>query len=53
MEIPSLAGDSVTAVIAAAHAEGLVAVVQVSTLETALEAMAFGADGMVHVRPDV
>jgi len=52
MEIPSLDGETVAAVIAAAHAEGLPAVVHVSTLETALEAMAFGADGLVHVWRD-
>ncbi|MXX70400.1 MAG: amidohydrolase family protein [Gemmatimonadetes bacterium] len=52
MEIPSLDGETVAAVIAAAHAEGLAAVVHVSTLETALEAMAFGADGLVHVWRD-
>ncbi|MDE0475792.1 MAG: CIA30 family protein [Gammaproteobacteria bacterium] len=52
MEIASLEGETVAAVIAAAHAEGLAAVVHVSTLETALEAMAFGADGLVHVWRD-
>lgn len=52
MEIPSLDGETVAAVIAAAHAEGLAAVVHVSTLETALEAMAFGAEGLVHVWRD-
>ena len=52
MEIPSLDGETVAAVIAAAHAEELAAVVHVSTLETALEAMAFGADGLVHVWRD-
>lgn len=52
MDIPSLDGETVAAVIAAAHAEGLAAVVHVSTLETALEAMAFGADGLVHVWRD-
>ena len=52
MEIASLDGETVAAVIAAAHAEGLAAVVHVSTLETALEAMAFGADGLVHVWRD-
>ena len=52
MEIPSLDGETVTAVIEAAHAEQLAAVVHVSTLETALEAMAFGADGLVHVWGD-
>ena len=52
MEIPSLDGETVAAVIEAAHAEGLAAVVHVSTLETALEAMAFGADGLVHVWRD-
>ena len=52
MEIASLDGEIVAAVIEAAHAEGLAAVVHVSTLETALEAMAFGADGLVHVWRD-
>ncbi len=52
MEIPSLDGETVAAVIAAAHAEGLTAVVHVSTLETALQATAFGADGLVHVWHD-
>ena len=52
MEIPSLDGETVAAVIAAAHAEGLAAVVHVSTLETALQATAFGADGLVHVWHD-
>ena len=52
MEIPSLDGETVAAVIEAAHAEGLAAVVHVSTLETALEAMALGADGLVHVWRD-
>lgn len=52
MEIASLDGETVAAVIAAAHAAGLAAVVHVSTLETALEAMAFGADGLVHVWRD-
>ena len=52
MEIPSLDAETVAAVIAAAHAEELAAVVHVSTLETALEAMAFGADGLVHVWRD-
>ena len=52
MEIASLDAETVAAVIAAAHAEGLAAVVHVSTLERALEAMAFGADGLVHVWRD-
>ena len=49
---PRSTGRPVAAVVAAAHAEGLAAVVHVSTLETALEAMAFGADGLVHVWRD-
>ena len=52
MDIPSLDGETVAAVIAAAHTEGLTTVVHVSTLERALEAMAFGADGLVHVWRD-
>ena len=52
MEIPSLDGETVAALISAAHAEGLAAVVHVSTLERAFEALAFGADGLVHVWRD-
>ena len=51
-EIPSLDRDTVGALIAAAHAEHLLAVVHVSTLEHALEAVSLGADGLVHVWRD-
>ena len=51
-EIASLDGETVAALVAAAHAEGLAAVVHVSTLERALEAMGAGADGLVHVWHD-
>ena len=51
-DIATLDGDTIGALIAAAHAEGLRAVVHVSTLEHALEAVSLGADGLVHVWRD-
>ncbi|WP_423927177.1 CIA30 family protein [Candidatus Palauibacter sp.] len=48
-EIPSLDRETSAALIAAAHAEGLLAVVHVSALEPALDAVSLGADGLVHV----
>ena len=50
--IPTLDRETIGALIAAAHAEGLLAVMHVSTLDHALEAAAFGADGLVHVWAD-
>lgn len=52
LDIASLGGDTVGALIAAAHAEGLRAVVHVSALEHALEVVSLGADGLVHVWHD-
>lgn len=52
MDIATLDRDTIGALIAAAHAEGLRAVVHVSTLEHALEAVSLGADGLVHVWRD-
>ena len=51
-DIPSLDGGTIRALIAAAHAEGLLAVVHVSTLVHALEVIDLGADGLVHVWGD-
>ncbi len=51
-DIATLDRDTIGALIAAAHDEGLRAVVHVSTLEHALEAVALGADGLVHVWRD-
>ena len=51
-EIPTLGRETIAALIAAAHAEGLLAVVHVSTLERALEAVSLGTDGLVHVWHD-
>lgn len=48
-EMPSLDGETIAALIAATHAEGLLAVVHVSRIERALEAVSQGADGLVHV----
>lgn len=47
-EIPSLERETMAALIAAAHAEALLAVVHVSELDAALEAVSLGADGLVH-----
>jgi imidazolonepropionase-like amidohydrolase len=52
LEIASLDRDTVAALIAAAHAEGLRALVHISTKERALAAMELGADGLVHVWAD-
>src|SRR5690606_26429143 len=45
---PSLDRATAAAVIAAARAEGMLAVVHVSTLEHAMEALQDGAHGLVH-----
>ncbi|MXY24074.1 MAG: amidohydrolase family protein [Acidobacteria bacterium] len=50
--IATLDRDTIAALIAAAHGEGLRAVVHVSALEHALDAVALGADGLVHVWGD-
>ena len=47
-EIPSLERETIAALIAAAHSEGMLAVVHISNLEAALEAVSLGADGLVH-----
>ena len=52
MEIASLDRETIGALIAAAHAEGLLAVVHVSTLDHALQAVSLGADGLAHVWRD-
>ena len=49
MLIPSLERETIGALVGAAHAEGLLAVIHVSTLARALEAVELGADGLVHV----
>lgn len=51
-ETPTLDAATVAALIEAAHAEDLLAVVHVSTLERAREAVAAGADGLVHTWAD-
>ena len=51
-DIATLDRDTIGALVAAAHEVGLRAVVHVSTLEHALEAVALGADGLVHVWTD-
>jgi imidazolonepropionase-like amidohydrolase len=52
IDIATLDRETVGALIAAARAEGLRAVVHVSTLDHALDAVALGADGLVHVWGD-
>ena len=52
MDIATLDRHTIGALIAAAHDEDLRAVVHVSTLEHALEAVELGADGLVHVWSD-
>ena len=52
MDIATLDGETTGSLIAAAHAEGLRAVVHASTLEHALEVVALGADGLAHVWRD-
>ena len=52
MEITSLDDDTIGALIAAAHAEGMLAVLHVSTIEHALEVVDLGADGPVQVWGD-
>ncbi|MFL6658926.1 MAG: CIA30 family protein [Massilia sp.] len=46
---PTLDNDTVTALIKAAHLRGKLAVVHVSTLESARTAIEAGADGLVHL----
>ncbi len=52
MDIATLDRHTIGAIIATAHDEDLRAVVHVSTLEHALEAVELGADGLVHVWSD-
>lgn len=51
-ETPALDAATVAALIEAAQAEDLLAVVHVSTLERARQAVAAGADGLVHTWAD-
>lgn len=48
-QMPALDRETIGALIAAAHAEGLRAVVHVTGMERALDAVSLGADGLVHV----
>lgn len=50
--LPTLTPDQVTAVIAAAHAGGRMAVVHASTLADSRQALDAGADGLVHIFAD-
>lgn len=52
LEFPTISRVTMTAVIAAAHRREALAVVHVSTLEAARQALAAGADGLVHVFND-
>lgn len=51
-ETPTLDSATIGALIEAAHAEALLAVVHVSTLERAREAVSLGADGLAHIWAD-
>jgi imidazolonepropionase-like amidohydrolase len=51
-EIPSLDAPRVTALVAAAHDEGILAVAHVGVLADAEMALAAGADGLVHLWVD-
>ncbi|MDC0666245.1 amidohydrolase family protein [Nannocystis radixulma] len=50
--IPTLALDTVRALVAAAHAQGQLAVVHVSSQREAMAALEAGADGLAHVFSD-
>lgn len=52
MRLPSLSRETIEAVIAAAHKHKKLAVVHVSSRETAQHAIASGADGLVHTWGD-
>lgn len=49
LRFPALDRETIGALIAAAHAEGMLAVVHVTGIERALDAVSQGADGLVHV----
>ena len=49
LQFPALDRETIGALIAAAHAEEMLAVVHVTGIERALEAVSQGADGLVHV----
>ena len=51
-DLPALGRDTIGALLAAAHAEGMSAGVHVSTLEHAFDAVALGADGLLHAWGD-
>ena len=51
-DIPTLDRETIAAVIEAAHAEELLAVIHISTLEHGLAALEMGVDGLVHVWGD-
>jgi imidazolonepropionase-like amidohydrolase len=52
LEFPSISRETMAAAIAAAHRREALAVVHVSTREAAREALAAGADGLVHLFND-
>jgi imidazolonepropionase-like amidohydrolase len=47
--LPTLSAETLAAVVAAAHAQGLEAVVHVSSQHEAIEALEAGADGLAHL----
>jgi imidazolonepropionase-like amidohydrolase len=52
LNIPTVSKETMTAVIASAHKRGKLAVVHISTLEGARDAIESGADGPVHIFSD-
>ncbi len=53
LKLPTLTRETMTALVAAAHQRGKLAVVHVSTGRAAREALAAGADGLAHIVADV
>jgi imidazolonepropionase-like amidohydrolase len=53
MKLPTLSKSDLTALIAAAHKRGKLAVVHISTLSGAREAIDAGADALVHIFADM
>ena len=52
VKLPSISGETLEAVIAAAQQRGKLAVVHITALEAARDAVAAGADGLVHTFAD-
>jgi imidazolonepropionase-like amidohydrolase len=53
LNLPALARETMSAVVAAAHARGKLAVVHIGTSRAAREVIEAGADGLAHIAADV